>query len=173
LRDDKPIPVRAVLDYLYSGYYIIDCGKHRTLIARLQYHASVYALAEKWDVKPLKDLVRVRFAEDGNVVPRSPAAVAQFIDVVGEVYASTPEKDKLRLLAASLVKQFAEDMSRNEKMRAASISGLKSDLSLLYLDLVANPLNLKKCDDCGAELKEENKRPTWACYYCKACDEWQ
>jgi len=128
---------------------------------RLHFHASVYALAEKWDVQPLKDLVRVRFAEDGKNALRSPAAVAQFIDVVEKVYASTPQKDKLRLLVASLVKQFAECMNFAQKMRAASITELKLDLSSLYLNIVANPLAPETCNECGAEFKEENKRPTW------------
>lgn len=159
------------MDYLYSGYYIVDFGQYRTFIARVQYDASVYALAEKWDVKPLKDLVRVRFTEDAKEALRCSAAIAQFIDVVGEIYASTPEKDELRLLAASLVKQFAESMTFEERMRAGSISELKLDLSSLYLKIVANPLLPEICD--GVEFKEEIRCLTCATSYCMGCEEWQ
>jgi len=145
----------------------------------LHFHASVYALAEKWDVKGLKDIVKVQFADDGMDALR-PTALSttgdEMLNLIQDVYATTPEKDELRLLAASLLKYSAESpgfLSVADKLRLQEIPGLESNLSSLYLNFVANPLDPKKCDGCGWEFRENSKCPSWASYYCKSCEAWQ
>jgi len=146
---------------------------------RLHFHASVYALAEKWDVKCLKDLVKVQFADDGVEALHSPALSTtgdELLNLIQDVYATTPERDELRLLAASLLKYSAESpgfLNLADKLRVMEIPGLESSLSSLYLNSVANPLDPKKCDVCRLAFEEEIKCPFCASSYCAACEKWQ
>jgi len=177
LSEDNPISILTVLKYLYTGYYMMNSEKN--LMERLHFHASVYALAEKWDVKCLKDLVKVEFAEAGMDALCDTALSTtgdELLNLIQDVYATTPEKDELRLLAASLLKYSAGSpgfLSVANKLRLQEIPGLESNLVSLSLNFVANPLDPKKCNGCDGALNEVWKCPRWATYYCKACDEWQ
>jgi len=136
----------AVLAYLYFGAYpsrqpgndpegtsFLD-----EKIEEFQYHAMVYALAEKWAIEPLKNLALAKFTDVGAAAHKETG----FLDIVEQVYMSTPEKSKIRLVAASLVKRYSTSICADDdsKSQIQEIEGLAADLALLYMNWTEDPI---------------------------------
>jgi len=118
----------AVLAYLYLGVYPSRKPGNDTeetslpseetslpseKIGWFLYHAMAYVLADKWAIEPLKSLALAKFTNAGAVAHKE----AGFFDVIDQVYMSTPEKSKIRLVAASLVKRYSASVCANDESK--------------------------------------------------------
>jgi len=167
LTDDDPHLVETVLNYLYCGRYAFDDALHSGLGLQ-RHHAAVYVLADKWDVAPLKELVSHRFLVDGREILDG----AMFLDVVQEIYATTPENDELRMAAAILVKRFVEwdNLDTEDKERVKEIPGLGANLGMLYIGMARDPTIPEPCRCCKSPFDSGAELPLWATHICSVCD---
>jgi len=131
--------LKAVLTYLYFGAYpsrqpgddseetSFPSGKFVWFL----YHATVYVLADKWAIEPLKTLALAKFTNAGAVAYLE----TEFLDVIELVYKTTPEKSKICQVAASLVKRYSAIVCANDESRSRfqEIEGLAADLASLFM----------------------------------------
>lgn len=80
LSKDDPDAVKAMLQFCYTTDYAYDAALH----------AKVYAIAEKYNIKPLKDLACTKFEIAADRDWYSP----YFPVTIGFVYTSTPPDDR-------------------------------------------------------------------------------
>lgn len=80
LSEDDPEAVKAMLQFCYTTDYTYDTALH----------AKVYAIAEKYNIKPLKDLARTKFETAADRDWDSP----YFPTTIDFVYTSTPPNDR-------------------------------------------------------------------------------
>ncbi|KAH8698146.1 BTB/POZ protein [Phaeosphaeriaceae sp. PMI808] len=80
LSEDDSDAVKAMLQFFYTIDYAYDTALH----------AKVYAIAENYDIKPLKDLARVKFEKAADRDWDSP----YFPTTISFVYTSTPPSDR-------------------------------------------------------------------------------
>jgi len=129
--------LQAVLAYLYFGNYpryppMTDSSE------TFYYHVIVHALAEKWAIEPLKKIALARFTDTVAAAHNETG----FLDVVEQVYVSTPEKSKIRLVAASVVKRYSAVVCANDQSRSRflEIEGLAADLASLCMGWTEDPI---------------------------------
>ncbi|OXV07803.1 hypothetical protein Egran_04433, partial [Elaphomyces granulatus] len=120
LAGDEPLVVEAMLQALYDGDYVGIEEKEEFLENPLVFHAKVYAIGEKYDIAPLKDLAQTK-TENILTLEWTPT---YFFAAVNEVYQSTIPKDRgLRDIYAQVAtaqgpklfanKEFEEVMDQN------------------------------------------------------------
>lgn len=97
LSEDDPDAVKAMLQFCYTIDYAYDTALH----------AKVYAIAEKYNIKPLKDLARTKFEKAADRDWDSP----YFPITTGFVYTSTPPDDRgLRDIVIKLSKDHLKSL---------------------------------------------------------------
>jgi len=169
LPDDDPKAVEDVLHHLYTGYYRI-VRPHEISLEHLLRHAGIYALADKWDMQPLKRLALDQFLEDGTGV----MAGITLIKVAEQIYLRFSEQDDLRLAAVSLIKAHSDEspFCAEDVKRMNDVPGLARDLLPLYMrigTIGCDPLRILTCSGCGTPRDELIDCPLNANCWCRDC----
>jgi len=90
LAGDEPLVVEAMLQALYEGDYVGIEEKEEFLENPLVFHVKVYAIGEKYDITPLKDLAQTK-TENILTLEWTPT---YFFAAVNEAYQSTIPRDR-------------------------------------------------------------------------------
>lgn len=149
---DDPSPiVDKLLQYLYTGDYTSILGKNgeNVDISALQLHARVFALADKYDVQGLCELVMAKYysrlEDDFNAV--------EFLESIPDVYHLTPpEIGTQRTLAIHFARKFLE-----KTLHDTAYKKIYHDITLqvptftkyLLDSYIASPI-LADCVNCGS-----------------------
>ena len=120
--------VDRLLDYFYTLSYSDNPGPAPAPVAAsasppgerqagsLIVNASMYALGDKYDVPPLKDLARGRFAADTKIQWNS----EDILELVDVVYNTTPETDRsLRDCMREMLREHGKEMFEGQKFKDA------------------------------------------------------
>lgn len=168
LHDDPPTAVKAMVQYFYS----LDYALHRDELnvhVMLHVHSTIFNLADKYDIAPLKDLALEKFkaasTTDSNLVfsavnDATEALSAATIETVPHVYHYVPPTDhRLRQL---VVQQFRRD---DRQLLHASEKGAFDRLVLkvpeFARDLTAALTGIKIKVAETVVASEESKEKKW------------
>jgi len=146
--------LKAVLAYLYFGAYpsrqpgddseetSFPSGKFGWFL----YHATVYVLADKWAIEPLKTLALAKFTDAGAMAHKERW---DFLEIIDQVYMRTMENSKIRLVAASLVKRYSASICANDesKLQVQKIDGPGDDLAFLCMGWTEDPIEHWRFED--------------------------
>jgi ribosomal protein L40E len=144
--------ITALLQYLYIGDYTSILGKdgekNDLNISTLQLHARVFALADKYAVQGLCDLVMAKYysrlKDDFNTI--------EFLESIPDVYHSTPpEIDTLRVLAIHFARKHLEKSLQdraNKRIYDHITSEVPTFTKRLLDSYIASPIEAD-CVNCG------------------------
>ena len=108
LPDDDPQVVGAMMHYLYNFDYS-DYGIAQSDVDAIVLDVRMFAIADKYSIKPLKQLAAKKFAQRCKDEWDTPA----FADAVSEAYDTAPEMDdSLERTIITTVKIHAKDIRR-------------------------------------------------------------
>jgi len=88
LEEDDPDIVDRMIDYLYRLDYD---GKATKTYGCLRLNALVYAMAEKYEILPLKELAKQKTAE---AMERGNWGMEAFVEALDTVWTTTPQSDR-------------------------------------------------------------------------------
>jgi speckle-type POZ protein len=88
LPEDEPSIVNAMLQYLYTFDYNYAVDEKQDPLAVA--HAKVYALADKYDIGPLKTVAGTKFKAAAELLAETP----HFLQAIRLVYETTPSEDR-------------------------------------------------------------------------------
>ncbi len=106
LPEDDPHLISKLICYCYTTDYELDPDPDPVIAEDaftfpLQFHAGMYAMAEKFDMKNLKKLAEKKFAtalhvHEPRVRTEIPGnkALTRVLEVIGFIYNTTPENDR-------------------------------------------------------------------------------
>jgi len=160
-----------VLHHLYTGHYrVVHQDTIHTSLEHLLRHVGIYALADKWDMQPLKRLALDQFLEDGTDV----MAGITLIEVAEQIYLRSSEQDDLRLAVVSLIKAHSDEspFCAEDVKRMNNIPGLATDLLPLYMRIGTigyDPLHILTCSGCGTPRDQLIGCPLKTNYRCREC----
>lgn len=188
LCDDDPDAMKAVLQFCYTGDYTPGTAMHakvRTFSLQptiIFWHLKVYALAEKYNMKELKDKALLKFEDAAELELKSQSAF--FPAIIGYVYDSTPPKDRgLRDLVINITKrnlnkfleqpEFESMMEENgdfgkDLVKAIAVEGSSSFIKTVYQCPHCNrvfamsPISSRyyECPSCN----HQKKKSDWSKY---------
>jgi hypothetical protein len=175
LEDDDPATVERMISYMYTFDYkdeqhldpesdscnsvspdemmedptrehqsTSDHGEHQPpLISSVR----VYAIADKYNIPPLKELARDRFSNWA----KDNWAREDFSDIVREIFESTPKSDRgLRDIVIQIATIHADVLTQKDKFRQ-----LMEDIGDLGLNLLCQVLKIHSEEKSGLESRIE------------------
>ncbi len=111
LPEDNPNLIREMISYCYTTDYKdirIAMGPEHASINPLRFHAGMYAMAEKFDLKNLKKLAEKKFFAFLEMEPRvrRVGKTLSVLEAIVFIYSTTPKNDRgLRDLVVGHVAQ--------------------------------------------------------------------
>jgi len=160
LAGDEPLVVEAMLQALYEGDYVEIEEKEEFLENPLVFHAKVYAIGEKYDIVPLKDLAKTK-TENILTLEWTPTC---FFAAANEAYQSTIPKDRgLRDIYAQVAiaqgpklfanKEFEEVMDQNAQFWRDCAKGLNEKYTPFMGQTLVN------CQNCRNKYSTSMFKP--------------
>lgn len=124
---------------------------------KLMINALVYALADKYDLDPLKALARSKFEE----VPSLEEVPVDFANVAREVYTSTPSGDRgLRDLVLTTCMAHMDDLFRNDDFNALLEEEAQLSRDLLRREVAKGQLHHMIQSSLIDDLEAQNRHMT-------------
>ncbi|KAG7009190.1 hypothetical protein G7Y79_00003g010580 [Physcia stellaris] len=115
LEEDDADMVDHMLRFLYTSYYPNDADSGQQLLV----NATVYALADKYQITALKNLAKYKFES----ALHSGWDIVNFSEVVGMVYTTTLASDRaLRDCLAPFLVRHKKDLRENEAFMGVAIA---------------------------------------------------
>jgi hypothetical protein len=115
MEEDSLLMVEKMINYLYTADYDSDENVDQPDISRLQFHARMFALADKYDIEGLCLLSSEKFLSRF----RSSPSALELLESIPDVYTLTPSsvrtlRDKATLCARTNFKKYLRDQSVRE-----------------------------------------------------------
>ncbi|OBT61034.1 hypothetical protein VE03_09604 [Pseudogymnoascus sp. 23342-1-I1] len=165
LKDDNPFAVNLMVDFLYTGDYVADIDAdephratrsnpdHPSTIGKLRTHAQLYCLADKYDIKALLEVARLKYQgclQSGNVFN-------EFLSSIPEVYLPQASKT-LRTVAITYARKYST-ASYFKNREGSELKNAIKDTPEFGFDLleafITAPLR-GKCRNCGPDQPAES-----------------
>lgn len=163
LDEEDPILVEIMLRHLYSHAYLKDHPSPPDIT--LQLHARMYAMADRYGMEDLRQLVREQFEN----LQRTDYAKDDFATVIREVYTSTPDLD--RGLRDLVVKQstacFAEVSAKPDFFKMMAETGT---FGVDLVKAIKNHASRKfACPNCKKSIDVVLEESGMRCDRCPHC----
>lgn len=137
------------MQFLYTGDYasISEKDREHVDLSPLKFHARVFALADKYDVKFLCDLAANKY----YFRLRDNFDYVEFLDSIPDVYQLTPPQSRMRMLAVRFSRERIEYALRDSSSLETfdkitlQVPPFTKDLLDSY---IACPI-LADCENCG------------------------
>ncbi|EED11743.1 conserved hypothetical protein [Talaromyces stipitatus ATCC 10500] len=147
--ESSPIVDRFV-QFLYTGDYTISEKDHEGVdLSPMQYHARVFALADKYDVKTLCDLAANKYYDR----LKNDFDYVEFLDSIPDVYQRTLPQSRLRILAVRFSRERIEDALRDNS-NLEKYDNIASQVPAFTKDLLDSYITcpiLADCEKCGPD----------------------